>query len=160
MLWIFIVGVSAAIIAIAVTVGQKRGKKLMDDGRMIKRDISFVNTAELFTLTTVAFDGLIDTIKTMDFSGTGASAESSREKEAVLFKAKGWTAQLYKVEDSDNKSIYCFSFTNWQTYRGIPQNGVQMNILITEVEKAFLRLDPNTKVETARVKTKTKSNFF
>ena len=161
-MWILII-VAIIAVVIGVTIGLKqRGKinELLEEGRMIKRDISFVETAELFTLATVSFDGLIEAVKKMDLSGTGVSIDSNSTKQALLFKSTGWSAQLYRMEEDGDKSIYCFSFLNWRTYRGIPQDHIQMNILLTEIEKAFLRIDPNTQVQTSKLKLNTKTSFF
>ena len=161
-MWIGI-GIAALAIGIGVIIGLNKSKairQLMKEGRTIKRQITFVETAEIFTLSAGEYNRIIDTIKGMDFSGTGVAVESNKDKQAVLFKSNGWAAQLYRMETDGDKDIYCFNFTKWQTYRGIPQNHIQMNILLTELEKAFLRIDPGTKVENARLKTNTKTNFI
>ena len=158
-------GVVIIIIAvgIGVTVGLSQRKKanaLIEDGRMVKRDISFVETAEVFTLSNADFSRVVDAIKVSDLSGTGVSADRNSEKQAILFKSGGWAAQLYRMEDDGNKYVYCFVFTSWQTYRGIPQNHVQMNLLITAVEKAFINIDQDTQVQSSKIRTKSKASFF
>jgi len=161
MLWIFTIGISAAIIAIAVMVGQQRGKKLMAEGKIIKRDISFIESTETFTLAGVEFAKLTSALQRMDTGDTGVSWKSKDAAQAIIFQSShGWNAQLSTLENSNDKNRYCFQFTSWQTRKGIPWRVDTMNMLLTAIEKMFLSLDPNTQVETARVKTKTKSSFL
>jgi len=161
-MWVAVVVIILAV-GIGLAVGLKQrsaGNQFMEAGRMIKRDISFVETAEVFTLSETDFKNIVDMIKKADLSDTGVSAESNSEKQIVLFKAKGWAAQLHRLVEEREKCAYCFTFTAWQTYRGMPQNHVQMNLLLTAIEKVFLSIDPNTQVQASRTKTKSKSSFF
>jgi len=161
-MWLAIIVIVAAIV-IGVAIGLKQrqaNNKLLEEGRMIKRDISFVETAEVFTLSGADFERVVNAIWQADFSGAGVSIEKDSAKQAVMFKAKGWAAQLYRMEDDNGKYSYCFTFTAWQTYRGIPQDHAQMNQLLTAVEKAFLSIDPNTQVQASKIKTKTKTSFL
>ena len=159
--WVLILGISAVIIVIAVAVGQKRNQQLTDEGKVIKRDISFVESASTFTMTGADFAKIVTALKSMDISGTGASWESKGTTQTIVFKSNhGWAAQLNALESDGEKYRYRFQFTNWETQRGIPWRIDTMNMLLTAIEKAFLSIDPSTQVETTQFKTKTKNSFI
>ena len=122
----------AIAIAIGVAVGLKRGedtKKLMEEGKVIKRDFSFVETAEIFTLSNADFSDVVSTIKEADLSDAKVSADSSSDKQAIIFMANGWSAQLYRIENDGEKCVYCFNFTNWQTSRALSISGKQSAVI-------------------------------
>ena len=149
------------IIGIAVAVGVSRNKKLVSEGKIIKRNISFIKSAETFTLTGGDFTNVVAALKAMDISGIGVGWESKGETQTVIFRSKhGWDAQLSALASDDEKYRYSFQFTRWQTSNGVPQRADTMNMLLTAIEKAFLSLDPNTQVTTAPIKVKTKSSFI
>lgn len=160
-----VIGIILVVIAIgiglAIGLKQRQGtQQLMQDGRILKRDITFVETAEIFTLSGAEFNSVVEAIRNTDLSGTGASADQNLEKQAVLFKGSDWSAQLYRMENDGDKAVYCFNFLKWQTYRGMPQNHVPMNLLLTAIEKMFLQLDPNAQVQASRMKSSSRPNFF
>ena len=163
MYWIILAIIFVIILGIGIPLGlrQRRAQnQLISEGRMIKRDVFFMRYAEIFTLSGGDFERVLTAINSINFAGTGAKVESYRDRQTILFKAYDWSAQLYRTASSGDKDVYQFSFTNWRTYRGAPQNDVQMNLLLTGVEKSFLWLDPYTQVENIQIKTKTKSGFF
>jgi len=156
--WILIV--SAVIIIAAFAAGQKRNNRLIAEGKIIKRDISFVETAETFTLTDADFSKMVAALKTIDISGF-ASWDSKGATQTVTFQSgHGWAAQLNALKNDGDAHRYRFQFTDWQTRRGVPLRLDTMNMLITAIEKMILSLDSNTQVEMTRFKTKSKSSFF
>lgn len=158
---IMVLILGCGLLAVAVFIGQQRSKKLEDEGKIVKRDASFIESAEVFTLSGGDFADLVPALEKMNLSGTGASWESKGATRTVYFKSgHGWAAQLQALESDSEKSRYSFQFTNWQTRKGMPWRVDTMNMLLTSVEKAFLSLDPSTQVETTRIKTKSKPSFF
>ena len=148
------------IVIIGVVIwGVNRNKQLMDEGKIIKRDISFLETAEVFTSKGADPAKISSALRTMDISGTKADWTS---KNGTLFieSGYGWSAKLELIGNNEETYKYRFQFLNWKTSRGIPTNANSMNIAITAIEKAFLQIDPKTKVESTRIKTTTKSSFL
>ena len=71
-----------------------------------------------------------------------------------------YSAVLYRVEQTAEKSVYCFKFTKWRSQHGAPVCADAMNTLLTSVEKMFLGIDPNTQVTTVKNDIKTKRHLF
>ena len=160
MYWTILI-VTGLIFIGAVVLGEQRNKRLVDEGKIIKRKVSFVETAEIFTLKEADYSKLIPELKAMDISGTGVSWEGYSAKQLVVFRSShGWSAQLSLDEDNEDQYKYRFQFTKWQTRKGAIWRIDTMNMLLTSIEKAFLRLDSSTQVETELLKLKTRSKFF
>ena len=152
-----------AALVLGVILGLKQREKMnqhIADGRMIKRDIRFIETEELFTLSGGDFQRVVSEIQATSFAGTGVSIQKNDAKQAIQFQGSGWAAQLWRQADSGENAVYAFCFTRWKTHRGIPLNHMEMNMLLTAVEKMFLRIDPNTQVQTRALTTKTRPSFF
>ncbi len=164
-MWLGII-VFAIAIGIGVMVGVKQGnitKQLIADGRMIPRDVHFVETAEIFTLQNADFSKVLDGVMQMrpDLDGTGAAVKYSEEAKLVVFSSShGWEAALSAEANEGEAYTYRFNFTKWDTRNGVAQNMTSMNVALTALEKMFIRLDPNTKVSAERIKTKSKSRLF
>ncbi len=56
--------------------------------------------------------------------------------------------------------IYRFEFTQWKMNDYAPKDALGMNMLLTSVEKAFLRIDDNTTVHNVRLEYRTKHNLI
>ena len=151
--------IGVVIFIVAVIIGQQRGKNLEAEGKIIMRDISFIEYAEIFTLANADFKIVAAELQTTSFEGTGASI-GVNGLTVTIRSSHGWSAQLCELQSSDNMNKYHFQFTGWQTHRGVPMRLDTMNIFLTAIEKMFLNLDSNTKVETERFKTKSKTSFL
>jgi hypothetical protein len=163
MTWVLVILISAAIIGIAVAVGANKRKGLIDSGRMIARPNNFIETKEIFSLQSVDFMQIVEALQKTDLSDvrlTGMKYNAA-EKRVNFSGSYGWTAILYALQ-SDEPGIdkYNFNFTHWNSRNSVPQGAVEMNILLTQIEKIFVSLDPNTKVNTERMTLKTKTKFF
>lgn len=157
-----VVVVIVVAIIIGVTVGMKQKNvidKLISEGRMIKRDIDFMEKNYFYTSPIATYKQIYEKLNSSDLSGTGVSW-NGRIGDISFQSTLGWSARLAEVESDDGNHKYLFHFTNWETYRGIPQNTTSMNVLLTTVEKCILSVDPTTKVTTTEMKLKTKSHFF
>ena len=156
---IFVVVIGA--VALAQLSYVRRNKEMIGEGRIIKRNFSFEEYAEIFTLYNADFAKVVPALKAMDISGTGVSWESKGMTKTVDFKSTHeWTARLSALDSVWDKYRYCFQFTSWRTHKGIPWRADTMNMLLTGIEKAFLSLDHNTQLETSRLKTKSKPSFL
>ncbi len=159
---ILIVLVSAALLGGALYFGQKRADSLIAEGKMIKRDMDFWNFAEIFTLSSVDYKKLRSEINDMDFSEFKiTSYPDNGGKSEILFKSGyEWNARILYLGESEGRNKFRFEFTTWNTYNGLPMRSDTMNMMETKIEKMFLKLDPNTVVETVENKIETKHKLF
>ena len=67
---------------------------------------------------------------------------------------------MYRKNDVGDQNVWYFHFTNWKTYRGMVQEHIPMNILITAIEKMFLSIDPGAQVQNIPIKVKTNPQLF
>ena len=156
LLWVVLI--SGVIIAVAVGVGLKRNKRLIDEGKIIKRDISFIECAEIFNLENAEFETVLAKLRG---NISDEKLAWNKKEDGVVFKSgQGWTAQLTLNGKTGNTYEYCFLFTTWQTRKGMPIGAVTMNMLLTSVEKTFLSLDSNTQVNSVKQKLRTKTSFL
>jgi hypothetical protein len=163
---IMTVGIVVVVIVVAVVIGVAVGMKqrninnqLLSEGRMIKRDIDFMEKNYFYTSRIATYKQIYEKLDSSDLSGTGVSW-SGKIGDIIFKSSLGWSARLAEVESDDENHKYLFHFTNWETYRGLPQNTTSMNVLLTAVEKCILSVDPTTKVTTTEMKLKTKSHFL
>jgi len=159
--WVIIIGVPVALFIIVTSLGKQRNNRLVEEGKIINRDISFVESAQIFILKKVDFPTVVSTLKAMDVSSIGLSWESKGATKTVFFSSShGWSAQLLAQKSEVEQSIYYFQFTHWKTRHSIPWRVDTMNMLLTVVEKVFLSLDPSTQVQTTGLKIKTKTDIL
>ena len=81
-------------------------------------------------------------------------------KQVVFKSSYEWNAEILFLDESNGKYRYRFDFTAWNTHRGLPLRSDTMNMMETKVEKMFLKLDPQAKVDTEEMKLKTKTRLF
>ena len=137
----------------------KQADEMFASGAIIKRDAKFMENAQIFTLSNVSTETLIAAMKNAGLPFAGLEWKTGND--AMGFRYSDWTAQLIKLDGGDGFDSYEFGSLQWQTmqYGGIVSI-TQMNQLLTAIEKAFLKIDSNTKVRTERGKVNTKSSFF
>ncbi|MDR2558067.1 MAG: hypothetical protein LBC86_00770 [Oscillospiraceae bacterium] len=137
----------------------KQADEMLASGKIINRDANFMENVQRFNLSKVSQENLIAAMKKEGLPFAGLEWKTG---DGVMgFKYADWTAKLIKLDGDDNSDRYEFGFLNWQTNKyGGSVTFTQMNQLLTAIEKAFIKLDPNTKVQTERGKIKTKSSFF
>ncbi len=157
---ILIVVVILGIAAVIVIKQYGQTKSALNDDSIIKRDADFMEKTETFTLHNADFTTVIAALKEIDFGKAGISVNGSVQEGAVNFKGSSWSAKLLVIQGEGEVNSYMFVFTGWKTYRGMAQDFTSMNMTLTAVEKMFLKLDPNTKVETRKNQTKTKPSFL
>ena len=92
-----------------------------------------------------------------DISECKVSVEYDDDNQAMLYKSShAWNAVIEYQGTQDGKNVFKFSFPAYRTRNGMPYRADTMNIMETAVEKAILSLDPQTTVETHKMKYKTK----
>ena len=137
----------------------KNAAKLHTEGKTVTRDVNFTRNAQIFTLSKMPMDALISAMKNEGLPFDGLSWKAGED--AMSFSYNQWDAQMIKLPNDDEYDKFRFSFTGWQTMKyGQAVDITQMNQLLTAIEKAFIKLDPNTKVKTEQIKVNTKSSFL
>jgi len=132
----------------------KQAAELQAQGKIITRNPNFVETAQIFILSNVSMENIIAALKAEGLPFAGLEWKTGDD--AMGFWYDKWTAQVVKIDSDDDRDRYKFNFTEWQPYAGTAVNSTQMNQLLTAIEKAFIKLDSNTKVQTERIKFNTK----
>jgi hypothetical protein len=137
----------------------KQADEMLASGKIINRDPSFRENIEIFTLSKTSTESLIAAMKNEGLPFAGLEWKTGTD--AMGFSYSDWTAQLVKLDGNDVFDKYEFRFLQWQEGRGGGSITItQMNQLLTAIEKAFISLDPNTKVQIERAKITTKTKFF
>lgn len=151
-----IIAVFVVIIAVVIYIGQQRSKRLLEEGKIVKRQTSFWESAEFFR-TNATFDSVVNSIKSTDFSDCKVTIEYDSTNQLILFKSSyAWNAAIEYQGMQEDKSVFKFSFPAYRTRKGVPYRVDTMNMMETAAEKIFLSLDPQTTVETHKMKYKTK----
>ena len=159
MIW-FILLIGGGILAACIYFGMRQHNKLVGEGKIISRRTDFMESAEVFTLRAVDPGKVTEDIKAMDYADMHTSMKGSSERQAFRFEGSGWTAQLAKQDGEEGKSVYRFEFTGWKTRNGLAQDALNMNKLLTAVEKLFVSLDPDTQVTAVPLELQTKHSFL
>ena len=140
------VGIVVVVIVVAVIIGTAVGMKqrninnqLMSEGRMIKRDIDFMEKNYFYSSRIATYKQIYEKLDSSDLSGTGVSW-NGKIGDITFQSTLGWSARLAEVESDDDSHKYLFHFTHWETYRGLPQNTTSMNVLLTTVLKILILL--------------------
>ena len=137
----------------------KEAGKLHAEGKIVTRDAGFMKNAQTFTVSKVSTDTLISAMKKEGLPF--ARLDWKAGEDAMTFSYNQWAAQMVRSSGDDGHDKFRFSFTGWQTMKyGQAIDFTQMNQLLTAIEKAFIKLDPNTKVQTEQIKVNTKSSFL
>ncbi len=159
----FAILLAVGAIAVGLALGLRQGKvnhQLMDEGRIIQRKYVITEQAEEFTLRGADFARVLQGIRNADLRGSGVSVQKNDANQVFFFTGGSWKAEMYRKNDIGDQNVWYFHFTNWKTYRGMVQEHIPMNILITAIEKMFLSIDPAAQVKNVPIKVKTKTSFF
>ena len=160
--FIIILLISAALLGGALYFGQQRANRLIAEGKMIKRDGEFWNFAEIFTLTGVNYERVLNAVNNTDFSEYKVTQyPDNGDRKEILFKSSyEWNAVISMQSEENDVYKYRFEFVAWNTHRGLPLRSDTMNMMETKVEKMFLGLDPHATVEMVENKLKTRQRLF
>lgn len=158
---IIIIVAAFLILGALVAANSAHTDELINEGKAIKRETEFYKNEEFFTASIPA-DTAIEKVSQVCVNGVKASAGRLRSGHiGVAFGYKGyWTATFAYLGTKGEKALYRFAFTGWKTRNGGVYGYSEMNMLMTAVEKALLSLDPDTVVETHRMKIKSKMSIL
>ncbi len=139
----------------------KQADAMLSSGQIIQRDPGFVEMAQTFTLAKATQEEIVAAFKREGLPFAGLEWKTAEG--AMGFRYNGWTAEIISLGSADGRDRYRFSFTGWRTVGSschTVADITQMNQLLTAIEKAFLKLDSSTKVQTERIKVKSQSKLF
>ncbi|MBM6676663.1 hypothetical protein H6A07_07905 [Olsenella uli] len=149
----------AIIIALVIAaIGFYQKVQHRKEGSTLSRARDFVEYSETFTLRHLADGELTSAFKAAQ-PGAKAGVTMHGNAQQVVFEGP-FGAVLSRTENTDEKSVYVFKFTNWKSRYGSPLYAEDMNLLLTAVEKIFVSLDPNTQVSTKKEDITTKRPIF
>lgn len=148
------------VVPICLIFRNRKSDRLKSEGKIIDRKPNFARYTEVFLLRDMPFENICDAIVNTEYYGT-VNVVGNIPLHYIIFKGEDWTG--YFTTFDSNESIYNnggmkayqYSFLEWNARQG---STFDMNIAMTAMEKALLKLDPMTQVAIKRdlVKTKTK----
>lgn len=162
-MYIFAIVLGFALLGYLIYREVKQKNRLTAAGKIIDRPRNFIEQAENFTLT--GDSGRVATeVDRITYSDMNITMSSNAQKDHFRFTfsnmAGSWQSVLYRTEAPADQLSYRFQFTNWKTRDGVVVGELQMNMLLTAIEKMLLSIDPNTQVQTSLLETKTKHKLF
>ncbi|MCR4671706.1 MAG: hypothetical protein K5637_00520 [Lachnospiraceae bacterium] len=161
MQWFLIILLAAVIFAAAFYYQKKKIDQLAAEGKIIRRSGLFYEESEIFE-TSANYEDLRAIFSRLDLSEMKVTYYPDLEgSRTLLFKSGyAWNASLKDMGSKDGKNVLKFSFPAWDEKNGQVHNINSMNMMVTQVEKAILSLDPNAMVENHKMQLKTKTKLF
>ena len=158
-MWVAVL-IVVVVFAIAIPLGISEGKnnkRLLDEGKIMRRGSKWPEKGEEFTSRIGSMQALHDALDAMN---NPCPMEGNTSK--LIFKGPSYSAVLYRVafDEPSGIAIYRFEFTSMKINGVRYENDIEMNYLLTAIEKVFLGLDPNTGVKTYELDLKTRHSIF
>ena len=154
MIWA-ILGIGIVIVALCIVFTNLKQKRLMKEGKIIARAPDFPEYAEEFMLAGDSAGQVADRVRALPFGEMAVSfAESAGEK--YVFTGNGWFGCLSRIIQAE--AGYRFEFTEWKTNNGIIQDAMNMNRLLTALERVFLEIDPQVTISAAKAERRGESD--
>ena len=156
MVWITLLFAAVAI-GIGIRMGTKTAREqnqLIAEGKILRRQYDFAESAELFALSPADPREVAEAVQAFDYEDMRVRMQPDGEN-GFHFAGPGWTARLYRLLGPAQEAVYRFEFLKWKTRNGLLSDYVNMNKLLTAMEKMFLAMDPQTQVSTVKLETKT-----
>ena len=145
-------GIVVALLIVGQIIGKNRQKAAMQKGEIIERPKNYESLAEIFTLRAMDPNVVNQAIHSIDYSRM-FKVEMRFVPDRNCFEFLGrakygstvlWTARLSFFGTDGVWMRYCFEFLRWNSNL----TNLEMNQLLTAIEKTFLMLDPQTSVQT------------
>ena len=140
---------SVVIVIIAVVIGTIRGKRLLSEGKTIKREGAFWEDAEDFTISCTDTERVTRGIRSIDYNDMKVTMRVN--KQAYQFEGSqlgdSFVAKLNLKESSDTHLVYTFSFNEIVKKGSVLSCVAKMNMLLTAIEKVFVEIDPCAQVK-------------
>ena len=149
--------VIAIILAIATYVifgtmlGSKKTKRLLENGTILNRNRDFYKQVHYFTTDIGDFSAIyaamdLNTLRTMKIS---VRPDIPGGRIVFQMRRKVFVAALQQEGRQDESHLYAFGFLRWKESVGLMEGADSANALLSAVERAFVKTDPNAMVEIA-----------
>lgn len=163
---VFVVGVGAIIYGIIYYLNISKKNKLKAENKIIDRDAIFFKREHFFETSVSSLREIGEAIDKNVLSSESISFESNYEHGIIVFHnnvAYGtFGAGLRAAGNADGVFRYSFKIDAWREMNmGVTrQDSFNANVLLTAIERAFLKLDPQTKVSDQATKITSRHKLF
>ncbi|MCL2662978.1 MAG: hypothetical protein FWE83_06565 [Oscillospiraceae bacterium] len=162
--WVFLIG--GGILALSLYAHHRRKMNAIADGHATDRDKVFFRQQHRFTTGVASIAEVAAALDMNVLTERKVSVDKTSEAHAIIFRNGGmgafapFVSVLERNGTEGDKFRYNYQIESSQTTSSGGDDVISANIILTQVEKAFLRLDSSTEVERIAVKYKTKTKWF
>ena len=130
-----------------------RKSNLIKKGIIVKREKAFWKKKECF-LTASSPETIRNAVEQTDLSDIGISVFRNNNEECRFTFQNGYmiSADLKYNGRENGKYLYSFMFTSWNTSFFVVEGQINMNRLLTCIERIIIALDPETVIEKSKKK--------
>ena len=162
--WIIVILIGTGIFALIWFIQKKKKTELSEKGRYVERGNAFFKQGHFFYTKTDDFSAIAETIDKNALLEEKISFEPNIEQNQIVFHNKvnfgtfGARLRGLGQREQDGLNSYLFQIEAWRDGQyGITRQDIfNANILLTLIEKAFLKLDPATEVQRTAAEYKSK----
>lgn len=155
--------VGFALLGYVIYKNVKQERQMTSEGKIINRSHRFIEQAEDFTIICddpAIVSGKLESLPLSEMNVKMAFDGQHVFQFSFTHPSGNWTAVLHRIDAPAGQLAYSFNFTHWKVSDLGVIGELQMNMLLTAIEKMFLSIDPNTQVKTRLLETKTSHKFF
>jgi len=163
--WVLLI--SAGLIGISLYAHHIRKQKAIDAGHAAERQGDFFKQRHTFTTKTGNISEIINALDMSVLDEKKVSVDTSSEPGIVIFRNGGFiggNAPFVSVlEGSGNTGDlfrYDYQIESWSQGSKSGVDTFSANVILTQIEKAFLKLDSSTEVERVAATYKSKTRIF
>lgn len=140
----------ATVIGIAVFIGIL----LLPEGKTTEHDRCFMDYSEYFIFTLHNPRQVERDIRKIDYFEMSVAMKKDNKNHSFRFATMwGWDARLSYRGRIGEEAVYCFEFLDTGTRNEIMiQDRKYMNMLLTAIERMFLSIDPDVRMEIGKHK--------
>lgn len=164
--WVAIIGIAAICYGIIFYLNVSKKNKLKEENKIIDRDPVFFKREHFFETSVASLKEIGDAVDQGVLNSEGISFEPDYGRGIIIFHNNvsfgTFGAALRTAGNADGVYRYSFKIDAWrETNGGITRQDLfNANVLLTAIEKAFLKLDPQTKVSDQASKITRKHSLF
>ena len=162
--WLTIILITGGIYTLIWAINNKKKKDMISKGRYIERDKWFIKQRHFFFTVVSDFTAIAKAIDQNALREEKISFEPALANGQIVFHNKisfgTFGARLKVLGQREQDSLYAYQFQveAWRENKnGITRQDLfGANALLTLIEQAFLRLDPNTQTQRAAAEYKSR----
>lgn len=156
------------LLVVLFVMNKQKRERLLAEQKIVERPKDFAEYTEEFTLRPVSMqevEKIIQSSAILQQNGLQIQTDDSR----FFFRHANYKAVLVCTEKNEEKSVWEFAFVEWSTneystntiVRWLESNkDMEMNALLTGIEKMFLNFDSEAKVKKVKNDITSKRNWF